>query len=292
MGDQCLVDYGAAFDSPFTHSGVCIPTYPSWPSRKLLTRQFGTMATGTNGVGWIMCQASAANDQANVFYTTGSYTGDPTTALATSGTGIVTAQNGQSPYVSANFGAGTNLYQQRCAIMAVRIRYIGTDLNMSGSVYPITSANHAVISGQSYQNLRVNYSGSVTQPIDRKQHTTRWGPVTPDEMEYSTTPNPNTTLGIPMAIVVTGYNPAVAGTFEWEIITHHEVIGNGLDTTPSYSSSKLPDLMSRITGLGAQAARHGGVQRVAKQLVGVAARVASGYVRQRFPRQNALHDDL
>jgi len=291
LGSKCLVDYAKAYDNPFTSGASCLPVYPSWPSKKLLTRQYGTFSTGTNGVGWIMAQPCCANNINNIWYTNATYAGDTTSPLTSvTGSSIIAAQNTASPYANASFGTTTGLLQQRAVIVALRIRYIGTDLNMSGSVFPIVVSDSAQVEGSSYNVLRATNPATSTQPINRAFHTIRWTVTEPDDTQYSPTASSYANTGVPMAIMVTGFGVSGAGSFEYEMVSHHEVRGTSVDVTPSYSTSKWNDFASKITDLGMQAARNGGTTNVARAIVGGLTSVARAYVRNARAPQLAIMD--
>jgi len=264
-GDQCLIDYGRAYDKPFNHAGVCIPTYPSWPSRKLLTRQYGYFTVGANGLGYVAFQPVASNDLANIAVTNYSYTGIDTSGLDIGPDAAVTQQtNTASPYTNAQFSNAASGLQCRIALAALRVKYVGTDLNMSGSIFPVTNINSATVQNVSYANLRAYNSTTSTEPINRGWHTTRWLPTNPDQAEY--TPTSGNTIW-PMAIIVAGFTTSGGGLFEFEAVTHAEIVGRGIDLTPSYSTNKWPDFSSAATTISAKPTRTGGMAKVAEQIV-------------------------
>lgn len=263
-GDRCLIEYGKAYDNPFVHQAVCIPSYPTWPSRKLLTRQFGTFSTGSAGTGFITFQPDASQDFVNIVATNTTYPDAACTVFSTVNSYVTGYTNTGSPYTFASFGNAVNQLQCRIALAAIRIKYIGTDLNMSGSIFPITNTNSATTNLETYSQLRINNANVPTQPINRSWHTTRWLPNDPTQQTYA--PTSGTSIW-PMAICITGFNTSTPGTFEFEAVTHAEIVGRGIDTTPSYSTSKWADFSSAATTIGATPARQGGMAKMAESVV-------------------------
>lgn len=285
-GSMCVRDFVRAFRDPFTISGICLPAAPSWPSRKLCTRQYLTMNAGTNGYGYIIVQPDASNNTACVWYTDATWAGAGGNAVTTTpGSGVNAAVNAQSPYTASQFGNGAGLLNQRCVIASVRIRYIGTTLTASGIVIPIVVPQYQTLNGTSPNAIRASVPDAESQPVSRGYHTIRWAPTSPDLYNYYT--QSYTNMDAPMIILVNGFQ--ASAPFDVEIVYHHEVVGTGLDATPSYASPTFASVASRLTNLGLRAQRTG----ILSELGGAATRVAAAYARGRL-RGGAgmLRDDL
>lgn len=145
---KCAFKYALAIAEPFhpMAKSVCVPTYPSQPSFKHTAVARFNMAIGTAGVGFITCHPCLANDSPSAFFSTSTFTGAGALILTANNTvrAGVSSINANLPYATAQILPTNGAYQLagRVVSYGVRLTYIGTTLNTSGSMYCYVSPTH------------------------------------------------------------------------------------------------------------------------------------------------------
>lgn len=240
----CAKDYLACLANPSSGPLACIPDYPALFSRRMRTWVKGTFSTSSTagpglGLGFIVFDPlrSLANDTTGCVVTS-------TTATATNTIVIdaATAQtfNSNSDQVLANYGPGIGFAQGRVVAAALRIRYIGTELNRGGQAVGLMQPNH-----QSFQNTTLGGLDSFEQSrrfkVGEKWMTVLYRPVDNNDLQYVADPTQGT-AALPGSIDAFYMGFAVrdpGGTanpmaFEFEAYSVLEIQGNNIrGQTPS-----------------------------------------------------------
>lgn len=196
-------------------------------SYKLSTLIRATLIIGTAGTGGVALSTKAkTNNTGSAIVTTAGYALDviPYNGVA----GSTNLVNNQYPYTAAQFTAGSIL--GRVVTTAVRVRYIGTELNRSGRII-LWKVSNAVTMGAQPSNSVLAYNSTITRPCDRQWHGLSYTPARPDDYTYDN--QPYDVVGgtnLSMGIQITGAD--VGNAFELEIKQYHEIIP-GLITPPN-----------------------------------------------------------
>lgn len=291
--DACLIAYFKLYRQPFIEAGMCLPVFPSPPSNKMVSFAKGTAFIGTAGFGFVQATPVAANNVAAVTFSSALFAG-VATAIVGVGTVVVSTN---SAYADADFGVAP-LYQQRCILAALRVRYVGQELTRGGTVIPFVNPEHCNLNGSTVAAV-LAHQGVQTLPVNRAWHTIRWTPVYDAELQYapdSHTQNPPATdLLDQMVVLLTG---AAGNAFEWEFVCHHEIIGaNARYVTNSYSNPWAKPVLSAATRLGQGPALDGSIWQTALEYVPRALNIARYMVTSslragRAARPLALRDEL
>lgn len=265
--DDCARDYAASLIDPFNTPPCCVPTWPSFDTRKTKVYVRATSVIGTAGVGFIYAGFTPASDVATCWFTTAAFTGS---ALVKTGTGVSLGNN-NSDYVAADFTGTAAGPSFRLVSMGIRVRYIGTELNMSGIVVALEQPDHADLTGATIGTLQGYIQGSA-QPADRRWHQVCIVPRNPSELDFNVS---SVVTPASLAIMFTG----VAGqSFEFELFQNMELVGAIVrGKTPSYVNTQLfGRVVNRITHLAQTGLRY------ISNAPDMAARLALTYVRDRY----------
>lgn len=253
FNSKCAADYFKAIASPFSAGaiGACVPTFPSRSSQKITSRVNGVFQVGT-AMGFVAVMPCLANDISAGFVSNSDYAGS-TLTLTSGNPGAVTFDEFvmPMPYDNTTLDAATDAVaatvRGRIVSCAVRIRYIGTALNMGGRVVAYSSPDHNNLNGQTFDQIAAR-KGAVRLPVSRD-----WVEVvvygnTSEEMEYphvlegatgsekriascyplsgmkylEATATGPLRGGTPLVILTSGVQ---GNEFEYEVITHAEYIG-------------------------------------------------------------------
>lgn len=258
---ECASKYALAVGNPFNSGarGACIPTFPSRSSQKLSAIARGTFEVGTNGFGFFALSPCASNDNDCIFTSTVGYTPttisiDPDNTLTTGsnyGLAVAVHQMSQLPYKSATLtdataGSGPSM-NARIVSCGVRIRYIGTQLDLGGRLTAYVSPSHSNLNGTSYHGL-ASRPEAINLAVSRQWSETVVFANTTDETEYPghafsldnqyevlravyplsnnesmTGGNTGKTIGgVPIVFAIESKG---GNSFEYEVITHIEFIG-------------------------------------------------------------------
>jgi hypothetical protein len=259
--------YFNLFANPFTADAVGLPVFPSPPTTKVTSWYRGTLNIGTAGIGLIYGSPVAANDSVNWFYSPASFTG---TKFLSSGTTGFTPTN--LPFTIAQITDPSGI-RHRCVCAAIRVRYIGKETDLGGVIYPFLHPTHSLVSNFGQQEMSAFEESYVSVPVSRQWTTLVWSPIHRTELEFTDT------QGIPahydlhtLADKHMGIMIAAAPTlgFEFEVVQHHEFMGQGLGMTRTENQvtesaeSYLPKLQRpsnsvRTTGVRASLAILGGL---------------------------------
>lgn len=149
MLSRCALKYALAIAKPFHPSakGSCLPVFPSPPSQKVTAYTRFQGFVGTAGYGFISCQPALANDGVVAFVSNAAYTGTTMAPLSANNTltvGVSVVGIGSLPYRSLQLQGttGGNSVYGRIISFGIRISYVGTTFNESGSYYVLTTPGH------------------------------------------------------------------------------------------------------------------------------------------------------
>lgn len=228
----CTLDYYTALMDPFRTNlpSVCIPDLYDTPSQKVSSKIRTLLATGTNGVGFaIVYPRVFVNTIAAKCYVSSSlYTGTTTNTNTVPGNN--TLYDSQLPYPNTAPRAA------RTVGCGVRIRYVGTNLNLGGRIVMarlpyITSADNL-----STAELLAK-PNAVSVLVSRQWQELSYIPQNSSENDYSSSASFNSS---PLVMIV---ESTAANQFELEVITHLEYTSTYLGgveyvvttVTPSHS---------------------------------------------------------
>lgn len=285
----CAAHYALTIAAPFDTRaiGACVPTFPARMSQKISARTFGTLAVGTS-IGFIAVSPCVAADQPSCWYSTGAYISDTMTIEPYSlSPGIISipqttlVNNGN---LFTDGGAVTpSTLTARVVSVGLRIRYSGTELNRGGTIYGLVTPDHGNINGAG-----VSFMGSFKEcikvPVGRQWTELVVSAVDPDETVY---PDGSTLIslgsagsgaaeairmlypysqgasitasavavGAPVAaFIVTGHP---GNHFEFELITHLELIGRSVQAVSTKSHSDVQGMSDVTQAAGSAASMRG-----------------------------------
>lgn len=234
---ECARDYARALANPFNGPLACVPSFPSFLTRKVRTWAKGTFTTSsggaTPGFGYLLFDPvnMAVNDVDAVAGSTAA-TAINTTASTAAVDPNIALFRGNADYANAQLGIGSGLLQFRVVAGGVRIRYIGTNLNKGGSVIALHEPDHDSLSGQTINNFDAQTESKRFTVSSDRWTTVLWRPVNTNEVNM----RPNASGGtqsFPMGFVVSSAAPSQNFEFEaYAIIEYEGRIARG--KTPSH----------------------------------------------------------
>lgn len=236
---MCAEEYVCALEDPFNCSATaCVPTYPSFPSRKMIAFAKGTLTVGTAGVGFLFSNGTLANDQNAGWYTTSTFAG---TTLSTGAAGVnAISLNGD--YNNSAYGSTPGFIQSRMVGFGIRVRYTGTELNRSGEIRVLEEPFHLSLSGTSAASFDA-YDKSRKFQVNRQWTAVTYHPVFPSDLDYTASDNPVGTNGF-LGILITSLSQ---NTFDFEIFCLAELIGSTVrGKTPSISDTIGADAIYNV----------------------------------------------
>jgi len=286
----CTINYARAVADPWgaykLTSDVCIPDNQSLPSFKYSVRNRGTLAIGTSGFGFVLCNPSlaAVNFSTAKFlkYTTAAFNA-ATIQIPTASTGIVNIVS------SSPLGAEINT---RLVTAGLRCRYTGTELNRGGQAIAYRATSSVGVGDDDYLahgsdlTTVAALERSELMPNNRQWVGTIFCPPNSESAQYSE-PNPNYAVdadeaGYIMAILVTG---APGNTYEFDFCAYYEAISSGsAGPVPNVSKSHSdPDGYGFVQNVYAQMAD----SDFGKTLWSVMKSSAASYVSSHVPFTSA-----
>jgi hypothetical protein len=207
------------------------------PSLKTRVYARGVLRTGTSNVGFIFCCPGqlGVNDTDRIYYTDGSYPGTESTLLTGSGTGI-NATNTNASYATVDSA------YYRVVACGIRLRYIGTSLDMGGRLVALEQPDHGDIAGQYSFNTMLDFDRARVTLANRDWTASISTPTVQSELDYGLQGVKSNTSYL--AIAVSSAEPAAP--YEYEVVVHLEYTGvNVRGRTPTPASAEL---FSRVTG--------------------------------------------
>lgn len=231
----CALKYAACLANPFTGPMGCVPTFPGLSTRKMRCFCRGYMVTGTMNYGFVAADplSCVTNDQDTIAFTAATYTGNsielshpmvPTVGVAFAST------NSDFSFAEFDDPGGASA---RVVGFGIRMKYVGTELNLGGSYFSLQQPNH-----QSIQNYNINDFGEYNEckkaDVQRGQWITLlYKPSLTSELNLSSAnnfPSISFTSGtysflnsFYMGVLVISALPAQP--FMWEIFGVYEISG-------------------------------------------------------------------
>lgn len=218
----CSRMFLSAVVEPFGHhEEVCLPVGEALSSQKIRCFARGVLSVGLNGVGWLAVNAPFINSWGSLNYTTSAYTGSQATPIANSGIGISNSFLIGSPVTTT-----PQTWAARHVVTALRIRYVGTELNRGGQTLAWIDREDDNVVGMPYDDI-ANRPLINTKAVDRKWHVLKYVENAPLMGEFQQF---RTVLGAKhrntaaddwrnMVIFVTG---VTGNQFEWEVVSYQE----------------------------------------------------------------------
>lgn len=248
--------YAKVYADPFTTEGARIPVFPVVSSALEKYYATGKGSTNPNGNGWIsIAPIYFATSDAPAGYISNLTTGDAVNS------GIFDTVLSSSPHPISTFFSDTGTYSVRVVALGIRVRYLGTVLNASGTcltcqISPLGDS----VSGQTYQTIKQlpgfkeytfkdsSWHSIILQVEDLQDTvfteydnaTSRW--IFPDSNAHPF--NANQRICIYMSSI-----PSQA--FEWEVSAHYELLGTNL----SRRGIQTPDTVGFEKVIGSLAER-------------------------------------
>jgi len=269
---ECARKYFVAIARPFDPDsrGACIPIFPSRPSQKITARKRGTFSAGTTGFGYIAVAPTIMRDFASIFTTTQFFEQSTINATTASVLGQLLGAFETLPYnrvdclpVSDTMPASV---AGRIISYGIRVRYIGTELNLGGSMCLYVDPGHGNLNSFDYASLS-SRSEAINLSVSRQWSETVIFSFDTIETEYpqSLVAVPNSSIrvlfplssgealtvsslddltgAVPLVVAVSG--ATVGATFEYELIAHVEYIGSPTQSAQTVSHVDL-DGMSKV----------------------------------------------
>lgn len=224
---DCALLYLKALTNPWDLDGdPCIPDFITLPSFKFSAICRGTFSIGTVGIGYVAVDPwlTAFNDRDSVMSTTSAYAG---TGYTNGGGGTVKSRT-NSPVA-----ATSNLVRSlRVVGCGMRIRYAGTEMNRGGRAIAYRQPENMDIDNSDVPTLLTNPE-AVSVPVDRNWHAVSFRPARDFDIAYQLVQNV-LNPEFSQLLIVSGSTPA--SSFEFEVKTYFEMIGNSLSNlTRSHS---------------------------------------------------------
>jgi hypothetical protein len=249
---DCAREYLWALSNPFhflDNPEAQMPCVPSMPSRRTLKvlsfirGSWSATAAGDACCGIMASPNLPANNMtgggyypAAILFSNASVGGQFTAYQSTFVGDTTSGANLNSMFASAQFAnvLGAPGLQFRTVGFALRVRYIGTQLNMRGSLCTIQTPDHEDLQGQFGTNYR-NYDQAMQFPVTKEWVTQTWSPCDSDEVDLqiltpvtATAGNPPPNAGqvsYPIGAIFTYSVGTENFAFEYEVVAIHEVCG-------------------------------------------------------------------
>jgi hypothetical protein len=221
----CAMKYARCLANPFTGPEACIPSFPAVLSKKVRVFAKGVFTTSsTTNIGFILLTPTnfIANNLGGCFTTDSTFAG---TAFTNAGTGVI--NNGSnSEYSAASFGSGVTLAKYRMVSAGIRVRYIGTNLNLGGQLVAYQDPDHQSLITRTITDID-GETESRRLPYSRdKWSKVLYRPAYDEENNFQAVFPPIAGATQFMGIIT---ESAVASQpFEWETFAVFEVIGRNV----------------------------------------------------------------
>lgn len=249
LGNSGEAKYLALYSRPFDLDTVGLPVFPSPESAKHTAWIRGVAAVGSGGFGFVFGSPATVSDATPFYYSGTSFAGSSFSAPPTTGT---TAVGFSNLPVSTGGLTETSGIRARVAMCALRVRYIGTEQNRGGAVYPYVHPLHQEIVGKDLTWI-AGQEDFTSASVNRGWTTVVWVPVHRTECDYYHTPSPPAHYNIdtnsavsPMGILFSG---TPGNTFEFQVVLHIEYSGQSttwLSKTDNMVSTQLNDKIDKL----------------------------------------------
>jgi hypothetical protein len=254
--DAEVAAFALAMSDPFSIKETSLPAMPLLSHQSCRNYSSGTFVcngTGFGSVSVIPCY-TVTNDLSDAVIT--STAGSPN-AFETAGAGTSASFAMNGPYNSGAYDLGANYgLQFRFVALGIRIRFQGTAVNAAGQCYtlelePKSATRLNQIGGYTIPEIKANpnwkeysvmnggWHGVVRHILSRKDldfqginFTPQMPPASSTIFQYAELWSPisnQSSLDMTQNIGIAVQSSAAA-TFEWEVVTHYEVVGTNLPT--------------------------------------------------------------
>lgn len=220
------IAYAASLVHPYEiGSAVCVPDYPSLPSRKMHVYSRGFVSTGTLGFGFIVFNPprGVANDIDSIFYSDSTYAGAVTSSTA--GAGVLAARC-ISDYTDASLAGTGTFARYRLVSAGIRVRYAGTELNRGGVAVGLQHPMHGTLVGLNFQQFDTHPLSERFRP-GQSWATINFCPTLVGELDYSGSP-PSTRGQYFLAWALQAPAAGTAAVFEYEVAANYEINGQDI----------------------------------------------------------------
>jgi hypothetical protein len=230
---DCTRHYLGALTDPFGYFQhnleVCVPDNLARPSYKIAVRARGVASTGTSDFGYVSAQSFlGANNVRSIAASNASFS-DPNTGSQTA-FGIDPSYLSQLPYSAAD------IRQNRTVAAGLRVRYIGTELDMNGTILGVQSSStvNPSLSGLTYADLASRPDVTVNH-VSRKWTTISYKPIATSEDAWGDYVLPSAT-DYDM-VIAWATDSSKSKLFEWEFVKYMEFIPYGAKLVPNTTRS-------------------------------------------------------
>jgi hypothetical protein len=222
---QCAVDYARCTANPFTGPLGCVPSSPSAMSRSVRTFIKGEFRTGTTtGIGYISMDPDnmIANDAAAVFYTRAGSTSTTISTFPLAAGDQLAFSNSEYSLVSFTNNPVGGTY--RIVAAALRIRYIGTELNRGGTIIAFVDPTNTPTVGRDASSLLAEEC-SRKFPVTKSWITIHWRAILSTDYLFETAGPYNASCPLAFYVEAPG---GVESVFEYEAACVFEVNGQNV----------------------------------------------------------------
>lgn len=267
---HCAQKYYAAIARPFSQEaiGACMPVFPSRASQKVMSTMNTTMTIGDNGFGFVAVAPCLSVGSGSIYTTNETHDVKSIDIDATSlGTTVDSSAMSQTPYsvldLTGDTASSDAAIRGRIISTAMRIRYIGTQLNLGGRMAGYTSPSHDNLNGSDFSQI-ASRPESVRLPVTREWTEFVVFADSPEETDYPQRLDDDATVaviqqvyplsdaktlyggsdrgGVPMAVCI---ESTAGNKFEVEVRNHMEYIGYETSSMKTPSHCDL-DGMSKV----------------------------------------------
>lgn len=167
--------YGNSLCSPDKYLGAGVPMWPALPTLKTNSFVRGILSIGNSGTGFVYCapEQLGINDNPALSYSEAAFAGNSFTGVSPGQTSQV---NSNAQFASTDMGLGNGQARWRLVSACLRVRYIGTELNRSGSIIAFAHPEHTSITGMAAANV-LAFNTAKKVPVNREWTTVVYCPI-------------------------------------------------------------------------------------------------------------------
>jgi len=191
---KCALKFALAIADPFhpAAKGACLPCFPSPLSQKATGYIRFNAVVGSSGFGFVQVCPCVANDIPVAFYSSSTSFGvtqvQALSATNTLSSGVATANMSNLPNGSSTIAQsvqGGDTVEARIVSVGVRVSYVGTTLNESGTYSCLTAPAHENLGLTAFSQSNLSsYSETCVTSITREVCELAAFPVSPMETQY------------------------------------------------------------------------------------------------------------
>lgn len=225
---ECTKDYAKVVNNPFDAKPSCVPWMPALDSGKYKVFVRGVLEKDPASGGHLSVCARPEIGNAspdNVWASNATYSDS---RLLTSGS-MVTNYPFNGPFAASDFGNGVRV---RLASIGLRVRYVGAQLDMGGTVVGLVHPDRGTLSGMDTTAL-LSFDRTIRKPVSRQWTELRAAGFFASDFDFAVTDKPwGSSHFLGFLIQYNGSDPS----FEFEFYANYEAVGSMVrDKTPSFS---------------------------------------------------------